>query len=87
MPFNSKYMYLELDEIREIKRFISENREEGMDNFDIVCLGKKSTNDMEKRKESIREFAKAGITWWLEDVSLETKEEVFTTIQAGPPRI
>jgi len=87
MPFNSKYMYLELDEIREIKSFISENREKGMDNFDIVCLGKKATDDMEKRKERIREFAKAGITWWLEDVSPGTKEEVFATIQAGPPRI
>ncbi len=86
IPFNSKYIYPKLDEIREIIEFIDEHREEE-NNFDVACLGKTSADDIEKRKEIIREFANAGITWWCEDVDLDTKEEVMEVIQAGPPRI
>ncbi len=86
IPFNSKYLYPKPDEMRKIIEFIGEHREEE-NNFDIACIGKTSADDIEKRKETIGEFAEVGITWWMEDVDLETKGEVFETIQAGPPRI
>ena len=86
IPFNNETLYPELNEMKEIIRFISEYRDVE-NNFDIVGYGKTSGEDIEKSKEIIREFANIGITWWTEDINLKTKEEVLKRIQAGPPRI
>ncbi|MEE9410244.1 MAG: LLM class flavin-dependent oxidoreductase [Candidatus Heimdallarchaeota archaeon] len=85
-PLKRNDFYLKPNEIKEIVSFISEYRDV-KDNFDVVGFGKTPGEDIEKCKEIIREFAEAGITWWIEDVYLETKEEVFERIQAGPPKI
>ncbi len=86
IPFNNETLYPELNEMKEIIRFISEYRDVE-NNFDIVGYGKTSGEDIEKSKEIIREFANVGITWWTEDINLNTKEEVLKRIQVGPPRI
>ena len=86
IPFNSTKLYPELNEMKEIIRFISEYRDVE-NNFDIVGFGRTPGEDIEKSKEIIREFADAGINWWAEDINLKTKEEVLKRIQAGPPRI
>jgi len=86
IPFNNETMYPELNEMKEIIEFISGYRDVET-NFDIVAYGKTSGVDIEESKEIIREFANIGITWWAEDISLKTKEEVLKRIQAGPPRI
>ncbi len=86
IPFERDTFYLKPNQIREIVKFMSEYRDEE-NSFDIVAPGKTPADDIEKSKEIIGEFAEAGITWWLEDINLKTKEEVLKRIQAGPPRI
>ena len=54
--------------------------------FDIVVEG---ATDPERAAETVRPFAEAGATWWLESMWEEPNgpEELRERIRSGPPRL
>lgn len=74
-------------EIEEIKRYIASQRV-SRETFDIVViLWSEGIHTQEEQKE-VERYEKAGVTWWLEDFSIErfhSIEDVRTRLQKGPP--
>jgi alkanesulfonate monooxygenase SsuD/methylene tetrahydromethanopterin reductase-like flavin-dependent oxidoreductase (luciferase family) len=74
------------EDIREIKRYVEENREGG-DPFDIVWEGE-TPGDYPDRAASIAgPFAEAGVTWWIESPWSLAGETLRARIEQGPPSI
>ncbi len=59
------------------------------DPFDIVIEGRTSGDDRDQAATTIRPYADAGATWWIESMwsAPNTPEDVRTRIRLGPPRI
>jgi Luciferase-like monooxygenase len=75
------------DEIRQMKAFIVANRTETTP-FDIVVEGQTSGDDREQTAALMRQWAEAGVTWWMEGMwSTPELEKVLARIKQGPPRL
>lgn len=76
------------DEVRQIREAISRQRVSA-EPFDIVLGGAARGPDLERERESIREVAEAGATWWMEYVypELGGAEGMRERIRSGPVRI
>lgn len=85
-----KYTYpsITLDDIRAIKRFIVEHRQETTP-FDIITEGTTPRKNGKKTAQQVQAFAEAGATWWMETMwtASPEKNKVLTRIKQGPPRL
>ena len=73
------------DEIREMKAFITANRESDTP-FDIVIEGQIPGNDPGEAEKIIAPYAMAGATWWIEALwDTPETEKVLERIKQGPP--
>ncbi len=77
-------------DIREMKTFINAQRTLTTP-FDIVCEGTTSGTDPVQDAASVRQWAEAGATWWLETMWSHDfhagSEAIRTRIRQGPPRV
>jgi alkanesulfonate monooxygenase SsuD/methylene tetrahydromethanopterin reductase-like flavin-dependent oxidoreductase (luciferase family) len=74
-------------EIEEIKRTIASYRA-SRETFDIVVILWSEGIHTQEEQEEVEHYEKAGVTWWLEDLSIErfqTIEDVRTRLHKGPP--
>lgn len=74
-------------EIREIKAYVEKYRT-SQDPFDIVVIlwseGKRTAEELQE----VSRYQEAGVTWWLEDLSLErfaSSKEACERLHQGPP--
>jgi alkanesulfonate monooxygenase SsuD/methylene tetrahydromethanopterin reductase-like flavin-dependent oxidoreductase (luciferase family) len=74
------------EDIREIKRYVEENREGG-DPFDIVWEGETPGDDPDRAASIAGPFAEAGVTWWIESPWSLAGETLRARIEQGPPSI
>jgi alkanesulfonate monooxygenase SsuD/methylene tetrahydromethanopterin reductase-like flavin-dependent oxidoreductase (luciferase family) len=74
------------DEVREIRRFIDERREQSTP-FDIVVGGKTPGGNRKRATGTVRPFAEAGATWWLESPMSFSAATLRARIKQGPPRL
>jgi alkanesulfonate monooxygenase SsuD/methylene tetrahydromethanopterin reductase-like flavin-dependent oxidoreductase (luciferase family) len=74
------------EDIREIKRYVEENREGG-DPFDIVWEGETPGDDPDRAASIVGPFAEAGVTWWIESPWSLAGEALRARIEQGPPSI
>jgi Luciferase-like monooxygenase len=78
------------DDILALSAFVSENRPDGLHNFDIVMEGETPGDNAAEAAKIILPLQEAGVTWWLESVwaSPETAgglEGMRNRIRQGPP--
>ena len=77
------------DEVGAIKDYIARHRTV-QDPFDIVViLWSEGMCTPEEQREAAR-YEDAGVTWWLEDLSLErfqSIEDARKRLHKGPPRV
>ncbi len=76
-------------DIAAMKAWIAERRDPTQGPFDIVMEGETPADDPERAAETVRTWAEAGATWWLESrwSSMNDAAPVRERIMAGPPRI
>lgn len=76
-------------DIAAMKAWIAERRDPAQGPFDIVMEGETPADDPERAAETVRAWAEAGATWWLESrwSSMNDAAPVRERIMAGPPRI
>jgi Luciferase-like monooxygenase len=72
------------NDIREIKKFVSENRNKGAQ-FDIVYEGQTPVGRRKKGIEIAERWKEAGVTWWIESRWSKTAE-ALPRIAQGPPK-
>ena len=81
-------------DVAEIRQYIVEHKPEG-DAFDIVVEGQTPGKDPEAETASVRAYAAAGATWWIEanwDLTEKinekgTQDAILDRIRLGPPQI
>ncbi len=79
-----------LDEIRAIVDHIRQARPTNLRDqpFEIIVQGSTTAEDPSGASETVRQFAQAGGTWWIDaDWEAATVESIRRRIHAGPPRI
>lgn len=75
------------DDIRAMKTFVDENRSLSTP-FDIVWEGETPGDNREEAAATVRPWADAGATWWMETRWGNTnRDDVELRIKQGPPRI
>jgi len=76
------------EDIRAMKEYVEENKETG-DGFDIVWEGETPGDDPERAASTVRPFAEAGITWWIEAMwsPPNEPEDLRRRLLRGPPRV
>ncbi len=76
------------DDIRAIRDYVEENRARD-GTFDIVWEGVTPGDDAERAAETVRPFAEAGATWWIESMwePPNEPEDLRRRIEAGPPGV
>jgi len=79
------------DDIRDIISFMEANRSQSTW-FDIVVEGTTPGEDRAKAASIVREWAKAGATWWIEAMwqtldQTDGSEAVRKRVRQGPPRL
>ena len=75
------------EEIREMSAYILEKRAEATP-FDIVVEGQTPGRDPDRAAETVRPYAEAGATWWIEALwEVGSQEEVLERIRQGPPNL
>ncbi|MBI3244795.1 MAG: LLM class flavin-dependent oxidoreductase [Chloroflexi bacterium] len=79
-----------LDDIREMKAYVKANRK-AKGRFEIVMEGETPGDDPGKATVIVREWAKAGATWWIEAMwgaprSAKGLKVILKRIKQGPPR-
>ncbi|MGZ3716260.1 MAG: LLM class flavin-dependent oxidoreductase, partial [Ktedonobacterales bacterium] len=76
------------EDVRAIRAYVGEHREQTT-SFDIVVEGVSPTGDLEQAAETVRPFAEAGATWWIESMweAPGGMEAVRRRILQGPPRV
>jgi hypothetical protein len=72
------------DEVRKIKGFADEHRTEAAP-FDIVVGGRTPGGNSKKAVNTVRPFAEAGATWWLESLMTLSVDKLRARIKQGPP--
>jgi hypothetical protein len=74
------------EDIGAIKAYISENRTQTTP-FDIIVEGTTPGDDRDTSTETVRAWAEAGATWWIESMWETPKlDGVLARVQQGPPR-
>ncbi|MEJ2262497.1 MAG: LLM class flavin-dependent oxidoreductase [Anaerolineales bacterium] len=75
-------------QVKEIITYISQHRNNPSP-IEIAHAGVSSEENAPERSDLIREYAKAGVTWWLEHIYPDrfTPEESRQWIRKGPPNI
>lgn len=74
-------------EISEIRAYIEEHRAVS-DPFDVVVILWSQGNHTEEELQTVARYREAGVTWWLEDLSLErfaSSKEARERLHQGPP--
>lgn len=79
------------DDIREIAAYVKANRTETTP-FDIVAEGETPGGEPARAAETVREWAAAGATWWIEALwsaigQADGPDRVRARLEQGPPRI
>ena len=76
------------DDIRAMREYVEENREAAGD-YDIVWEGMTPGDDPARAAETVRPYAEAGATWWIESMWTPPNEpdDLRRRIEAGPPRV
>ncbi|HKH78009.1 MAG TPA: LLM class flavin-dependent oxidoreductase [Rubrobacteraceae bacterium] len=76
------------DDIRAMREYVEENREAAGD-YDIVWEGMTPGGDPARAAETVRPYAEAGATWWIESMWTPPNEpdDLRRRIEAGPPRV
>lgn len=75
------------DEVRAMRQYVDANRTEPGP-YDIVVEGTTPGDDAAAAAATVRPFAEAGATWWLEAKwDANDLEAVRARLQQGPPRI
>jgi alkanesulfonate monooxygenase SsuD/methylene tetrahydromethanopterin reductase-like flavin-dependent oxidoreductase (luciferase family) len=75
------------DEVSALKAYISQHRPNG-DPFDIVVILWSEGDHTAEEDQEITRYRGAGVTWWLEDLSLErfaSLKESRERLHKGPP--
>ena len=86
-----QHVGFEPEHIREMKAYI--DRQHTADTpFDIVVEGKTPGADPDRAATTVRKWAEAGATWWIEAMWSDPAQPidlapVLTRIQQGPPRV
>jgi alkanesulfonate monooxygenase SsuD/methylene tetrahydromethanopterin reductase-like flavin-dependent oxidoreductase (luciferase family) len=85
---NGSFADVTPDDLRAMKAYIEERRT-ATTPFDIVYEGRTPGDDPAQAAETVRPYAEAGATWWMEAMWTEpnTPADVRKRIQQGPPRI
>jgi len=71
-------------EVRELKQFVDERRSETTP-FDIVVGGATPGANRKRAAKTVRQFAEAGATWWLESLMTSSRDKLRKRIKQGPP--
>lgn len=73
-------------DIREMKRYAGENREEGTP-FDVVVEGETPGDDPERAREIVHPYSEAGATWWIESpwTPPNDPDALRERVRQGPP--
>ena len=78
------------DDVRAIAAFATEHRETAAP-FDIVLTHNTPGDDAARAAATVRPYAEAGVTWWLEDFVEILQQRglrgVWERVRQGPPRI
>jgi alkanesulfonate monooxygenase SsuD/methylene tetrahydromethanopterin reductase-like flavin-dependent oxidoreductase (luciferase family) len=76
------------DDIRAMREYVEENREAAGD-YDIVWEGMTPGDDPARAAETVRPYAAAGATWWIESMWTPPNEpdDLRRRVEAGPPRV
>jgi alkanesulfonate monooxygenase SsuD/methylene tetrahydromethanopterin reductase-like flavin-dependent oxidoreductase (luciferase family) len=76
------------DDIRAMREYVEENRDAAGD-YDIVWEGMTPGDDPARATETVRPYAEAGATWWIESMwtSPNEPDDLRRRIEAGPPRV
>ena len=76
------------DDIRAMREYVEENREAAGD-YDIVWEGTTPGDDPARAAETVRPYAEAGATWWIESTWTPPNEpdDLRRRVEAGPPRV
>jgi alkanesulfonate monooxygenase SsuD/methylene tetrahydromethanopterin reductase-like flavin-dependent oxidoreductase (luciferase family) len=75
--------FLSPDDLRELRAFVKSHRPD-IDGYDIVVGGSERRADWDEERAYIRELAEAGMTWWVEYISVVDPEEMHRRIENGP---
>ena len=73
------------DEYATIKNYIDQHRDESGP-FEIVIGGSTPANSRKKAIEKVDAYARAGATWWIENIWSPDPEKASARIKKGPPR-
>lgn len=84
-----RHVKVEADDVREMIKWISENRE-NKDPFDVVIEGETKIESREDWDNIIEPWIDAGATWWLESMwgymdHKNAEDELLRRVQLGPP--
>jgi hypothetical protein len=72
-------------EYATIRKYIEEHRSESGP-FEIVTGGSTPANSHKKAIEKVQSYARAGATWWIENIWAHEPEKASARIKKGPPR-
>lgn len=72
-------------EIRELKRFVDEHRQQTSP-FDIIAGGQTSGSNSKQAVKKVQPYIRAGATWWIESIWTFSFDDLRTRIKQGPPR-
>jgi hypothetical protein len=75
------------EDLRAMTAWILANRQASTP-FDVIMEGQTPGEDLQKGAETVRQWAAAGATWWLESMwENKDMDQVLTRIRQGPPRL
>ncbi len=87
MDDDGKHIPLTPDSLREIKKFVDENRT-ATTPFDYVVEGKTPGDDPTQTAALLRSWVQAGATWWLEAMwEDQDRTHWLARLKQGPPRV
>jgi len=86
MKANGKYDTATPDDIREMKAFVESNRTLTTP-FDIIIEGETPGNAPRKAAATVRGWAEAGVTWWIESSWSKSEKALIKRLQQGPPSL
>lgn len=75
------------DEVRAVKAYIRQHRPND-DPFDVVVILWSDGERTAKEQQEVAQYGEAGVTWWLEDLSIErftSLKETRERLHKGPP--
>lgn len=76
------------EDIQAMKTYVEEHRTQSTP-FDIVWEGTTPGDDPERTAATVRPFARAGVTWWMESMWTPPNEpeDLRSRIRQGPPQV